>query len=874
MKRIKDCFLLCFLFYIFFFLSPLPGYGQSIEDLFIKLEKSFQAKDIPSYLNAFSPEIQDREKELVSISLNLWKMETLKFHKAYQGTPKGEDPNFFQHVYFQVLYQNSYSALIEVWKLELRKVANEWQIQKKEVTESVTSLYRIRIPSTRAERVSSITITHADIQLTFKDALIFYDNVPDLEIALIIIGKGQLFYSPSNQVEKHQLELAYKKGVLEDRLEDAFLRFSNSFFQNNIKIERGPLQETMPVTQEEYGHASSLFSRCYPRSFTIENSITGELLSFMPQGEQAVFDFKGKDVGRLTYIYSPYVEEEINLCSQDPDRIINLYSPQSEESEKRFIISFGPRFTIENYEIEVDFEPEKSYLSAVAKIEIRASIDSINRLKFNFNPELDILRISDKEGHELFFTLDKLRKMLYVYLLDFLPKDQSTSLEIYYRGVLKPPSLTTDVLPGISSQETEIIIPLKYDSFLFSQSSSWYPSASEQEYFKAHLKIIIPPEYTCIANGELIEQGTLKEIPQVAALDKLGNSFYVFETKYPVKYLSFIVGKMNRIQEIPSSPPLKLFISSDILSSRKWILEETLAIVQFYENLFGSFPYEKLNVIARAWKTGGGHSPASFIVLNEWSPRPKDEFFINASSPVNLSRWREYFIAHEIAHQWWGQAVTWESYHDIWLSEGLAQFSTVFYLRKKFGEQVFRDIIKKFSQWTEKKSKWGPISLGTRISYLDYEAFQALIYNKTTVVLNMLLEILGEEAFFSGVSDFFKTYKFRPARTRDFIQIMEKNSGKDLKAFFKGWFDRFTLPEVYISHSIQKLEGEFLLKFAIRQTKDVFIFPLWLRWKENGKEVRQKVFIDANSQEFGFWLKEKPAQIKVNPDKAVPGKFL
>jgi len=864
----------CFSLLIFFCLSlPLTS-GQTIDDMFAQLEKSFETKDIPAYLSVFSPETREKEKSLVSVSLNLWKMETIKFHKAYQGPLKDSDPNFFQHVLHQVLYQNSYSALIEIWKLELRKVGDKWQIQKKEVTESISSLYKIKIPLARAERVSSIKIEHVDIQLTFKDALLFYDNIPDMEIALVVIGKGHLFYSPSSSVEKHQLELAYKKDTIEDRLEYAFLRFSNSFFQNNIKIEKRPAGKTMPVTQAELERASSLYAKYYPRSFTIENSITGELLSFVPQGEQTVFDFKCEEAGMLTYIYSPFVEEEVNLCSYNPDRIINLYSPASEKNGKRFLVTFGSKFSVENCQIEVDFEPEKSYLSARAKIEVRAQIDSLNSLKFNFNPDLDILRIYDQEGHELFYTQDKIRKILYVYLLSYLPKEQSTSIEIYYRGVLRPPSLTTDVLPQASFEEKEVVIKPRYETYLFSQSAYWYPSSSEPDYFQAHLKIIVPPEYTCIANGEIIEQGKLTEIRRVVALEKMGSSFYVFKTKYPVKYISFIVGKLSKIQETSSSPPLQLFISSDVWSSRKWLLEESQAILQFYENLFGSFPYEKLDIITRVWKTGGGHSPASFIVLNEWPPRSKDGFLVPVNSPVDLSRWREYFIAHEIAHQWWGQAVSWASYHDIWLSEGLAQFSTVLYLKKKFGDRTFGNIIKKFSQWVEKKSKWGPITLGSRLSYLDYEAFQALIYNKTTIILNMLLEILGEEAFFNGLQGFFAAHKFRAARTSDFVQVMEKNSGKDLKSFFQGWFDLHTLPEIYVFNSVQKLEGEYLLKFVIRQAKNVFIFPLWLEWRESDKEVRQKVLVNEKNQEFEFRLKEKPSQIKINPDRAVPGKFL
>jgi aminopeptidase N len=246
---------------------------------------------------------------------------------------------------------------------------------------------------------------------------------------------------------------------------------------------------------------------------------------------------------------------------------------------------------------------------------------------------------------------------------------------------------------------------------------------------------------------------------------------------------------------------------------------------------------------------------------------------VNADSPVDLSRWKEYYIAHEIAHQWWGQAVTGATYHDQWVSEGLAQFAAVFYLKTKLGDRVFLNILKKFSQWTVKKSVRGPITLGSRLSYFDFMAFQAIVYNKTAVVLNLLRELLGDETFFQGLRQFYEIYKYRGVKTENFFRTMERVSGKNLQAFFKGWFESHLLPEVFAAHVLQKTDDAFVLKFRVNQTKDVFVFPLWLEWQEDGKTVRQMVVIDEKTKEFEFRTSVKPVKIKINPDKLVPGKF-
>jgi len=852
----------------------LPLGGQTVDDLFMRLQKSFGAKDLAAYASAFVPAIRDQESAVVSSFRDLWKMDSVIFHRANRGPDREGDPGIF----FQVFYQNAYSAMLEMWHVWLQKTDDQWQIQKKETIGNITTLYKISLPADRIERASFVEVRHQDIRITFEDAWIFYDNIPSLETALLVIGKGRIHFSPSNETEKHQLELRTKKNFLDDNLEFAFLRFADSFFQNNITIKKASPEKTPRLAQSESNWAYALFSKYYPNSFTVENSLTKEILSFIPQSDQVVFELKGQKTGEIAYVYSPFSDEEVNLIQRDPEQIINLYSPDEENAQgKRMFISFGEKFDIERCDLEVDFQPEKFYLSARARILASAQIDTVDNLKFNFSPKLDILRVFDQEGRELFYTQDKLRKLLYVYFINPLKKGTPATIEIFYRGTLEPPSQMLDVIAGSQYNPTITFTTPRFDTYLYSQSADWYPGPSEEDYFQASLKFSIPPGYLCVANGELTEQGKLDSIRRVAALDKVGNSLFGFETRFPVKYLSFIIGKFNVFSAgnggSPGSLNIEGFSSTEIGVPRKELPEEARDIVRKYEKWFGPYPYEKLSVIERLWSTSGGHSPASFVVLNERPRRPDDPIMMNPNSPVDLSRFREYFLAHEIAHQWWGQAVTWERYRDQWLSEGLAQFAAVQYLRAKLGERVYAGLIKKFSQWTERKSKWGPITLGSRLSYLDFTAYQAIIYDKSAVALNMLSDLLGEESFFKGLRGFFEKYKYRSARTANFIRSMEQASGRDLSQFFKGWFDSHLLPEVQVAHDSLKQGGDFVLRFKIHQIRDVFVFPLWLEWAENGKKIRQKVEVSQAAQEFEFRTTAKAVKIKINPDKFVPGNF-
>jgi aminopeptidase N len=271
--------------------------------------------------------------------------------------------------------------------------------------------------------------------------------------------------------------------------------------------------------------------------------------------------------------------------------------------------------------------------------------------------------------------------------------------------------------------------------------------------------------------------------------------------------------------------------------------------------------------------TSGGHSPASFIVLNEL-PKPREgSSFVNVDSPVDLSRWKEYFLAHEIAHQWWGQCVTWKNYQDQWISEGLAQFAALLYLKDKHGPKNFRLILKKISRWAEKKADWGAITLGARISYFDIKAYQAIVYNKSSLVLNMLKDMLGDELFFKGLTEFFSRFKFHAASTKDFFNVFQDATDKDLTTFFEKWFNSFLLPDAKISYSVDKVENQYILNINVAQHRGLFVFPLWIEWRENGSTEQRKILVEKMNQEYQFVLREKPGKVVFNPDRAVPGRI-
>jgi hypothetical protein len=868
-------------FWLLVSLAASPGLAASPQDLpdvqsfILGLQTDLQSQRYESYLQAYAPELREAQRDSLDLFFNRLKMDTVSLYLAKKGAVSSSEPT----VFVQAFYQNSYSALIETWQLTLAADGGGWKIKAKTVHGNVSQLYKIKIPADRVEKAESVEIDHVDIRLTFRNALVFYDNIPGLETAALIIGDGAVAFSPSDANESHQLVLMYKSPRLLDSISYAYVRCSPSFFERHVVIRKKPSPSAYEPSAGERALAASLFHKLSPRFFTIQTSLSPELLSFLPQGDEATFEFLGRKTGEMSYAYSAFADEEVILYNRTRGRFVNLYSPTAEKNKPRLVITLGEKLNIQSYDLELAFDPDELRLSARARITALARMDNLDAVKLKFNPALEILRVYDAQHRELFFTQDKVGRVLYVYLLEPVPRGQTAAIDVFYRGRLEPPAQFQDALALGQQSQTVIVASPRYETYFYSQAAVWYPAPSEDDFFTARLKIIVPPGYTAIANGRLLEKGTLNGLQRVTELDKVGSTYVVYETADPVKYLSFIVGRLSLQEEQADDPPISTYVASDVRWLRRNFLDDARRILAFYEEHFGPYPFENLRIVQRLWSTAGGHSPASFLVVNEL-PRRSDAMGAivplvpSPNSPADLSQWKDYFLAHEIAHQWWGQGVSAASYRDQWLSEGMAQFAAILYLRSKYQEDAFTAILKKFSKWTAKKSNWGPITLGSRLSYVDFEAYQAIIYDKAALVLNMLREMLGDETFFAGLKDFFSRYERGTATTGQFKAAMEKACGRDLQGFFEPWFYSHELPDVRVSRSVAHRASGFVLRLHVEQLGRPFVFPLWVSWRDAaGGSHREKLLVEQRSQEFQLRAPGEIRKVTLNPDKAVPGRI-
>lgn len=195
-------------------------------------------------------------------------------------------------------------------------------------------------------------------------------------------------------------------------------------------------------------------------------------------------------------------------------------------------------------------------------------------------------------------------------------------------------------------------------------------------------------------------------------------------------------------------------------------------ILAYYIDKVGPFAYEKLaNVQSKT--IFGGMENASCIFYYENSPGAKDI---------------EELMAHEIAHQWFGDAASEKSFAHLWLSEGFATYMTNVYLESKYGEDILKQRMSADRETALKfeKQRFTPV-VDTAVKDNFMQLLNANSYQKGGWFLHMLRHKLGEEPFWKGIRNYYSKYENSNANTEDFRAVMEQASGLDLQQFFKQW---------------------------------------------------------------------------------------
>ena len=223
-------------------------------------------------------------------------------------------------------------------------------------------------------------------------------------------------------------------------------------------------------------------------------------------------------------------------------------------------------------------------------------------------------------------------------------------------------------------------------------------------------------------------------------------------------------------------------------------------------------------------------------------------------------------MAHEIAHQWFGNACTEMDWPHLWLSEGFATYCTNLYIEEIKGKPAFEKQLEEDRSKVIRFSKLNKVPVIDTISQNLMSLLNANAYQKGSWILHMLRRKIGDDLFYKGIRSYYDTYRFSNATSDDFIKIMELTSGQDLSLFFDQWLRKSGHPKL----SIKTKSTNKNISIKIKQVQNsgvIFNCPIEIKYiySDDTFEIKT-VEITQLNQSFSFPISKKIKSIIIDPN--------
>ncbi len=275
-------------------------------------------------------------------------------------------------------------------------------------------------------------------------------------------------------------------------------------------------------------------------------------------------------------------------------------------------------------------------------------------------------------------------------------------------------------------------------------------------------------------------------------------------------------------------------------------------MVAYFNDLIAPFPYAKLAHVQASTRFGGMENVTAIFYPEHALAEGRDI---------------EVTVAHETAHQWFGDAVTESDWHHLWLSEGFATYFAALYFEAKDGVERFRQLMEEERQ--------GYVSSGVAgLPMVDpdqkdlFALLNANNYNKGAWVLHMLRGMLGDDAFFEGIRAYYAAHEHATALSADLRRAFEAASGTDLSGFFDRWVYEPGYPQYDVEWSWSAEKG--LAEVRIEQVQPsewgTFSIPLAVDFTTSTGTIRRRVPVDGRTTTATVEINAEPTSVVVDPD--------
>ena len=362
--------------------------------------------------------------------------------------------------------------------------------------------------------------------------------------------------------------------------------------------------------------------------------------------------------------------------------------------------------------------------------------------------------------------------------------------------------------------------------------------------------VTAPDHYKVVSNGLLLEESSL------------GNNtkFTHWKQSVPVSSWLFVLGVADfAVQYLDDfeGKSIQTWVYSKNREAGFYDFKEpTKKVLAFYSKYVGPYAYEKLANIQTPSVNGGMETSSAIFYGEDLVNGKGDERTRN-------------IVIHEIAHQWFGNAVTESTWDDAWLSEGFATFFTLLFIENEYSEAEYKKgIIKAKKSVFDMTVKMPDFSIIAPRTAEKEAVTTGLTYQKGAWVLHMLRDKMGEQNFQKGIQSYYKKFYNANATSDDFRVEMEKASGLDLKIFFKQWLYQPVNPKIDAIWTYDATSHKININLTQSQlTNFNFDIPIEIGYYTKDSKTPQLLKMNLNKKQLSqsFNVNGIPENIEVDP---------
>lgn len=729
----------------------------------------------------------------------------------------------------------------------------------------------------------------------------------------IFIGQGHFTLKPATGIDRNELSRRMKADQVEEDFSEVVFRFTNEQRMHFLRGSKGQVATPASAAavfgrwQEKVRTRRELpvgFSEYLLNGDEMENVDAEVLAALYNPAHPPFFDayirgVRYKDLrfffrargGAVPQLGSP---EEVALINHDPEGMEDgvwylshtlgehAAHTASSHEERRYVAA--RKFNIETVIGGND------HLTSVARIQFAPLVGGERVVKFGLLPNLRVTRVTGADRKDLFFVQEsrKADGSFYVILPEPMQTGEEYSVNVEYSG-------------------DRVITKAGNGSFYVRAREAWYPSLNDfNDKAVYDLTYKIPKRYKLISVGLLDKEWTE------------GNfAASHWTTAVPIAVAGFNFGDYHRVEladdvthyhisgyflpELPDS--LAPFRNSALagmspMSMTKYALEQTRAQMELCTYYFGRTPVDQIYITEQPdFNFGQSWPNLVYLPISAYIDSTQ-RWFLLGRIENSLTAFVQEVTPHEVAHQWWGHAVGWASYHDQWLSEGFAEFSAGLFLQQAVGKDWQKDYVQFWDRLRRRileKNQFGiapndagPLWLGERlVSPRTADAYQNVTYPKGAFVLGMMRSLMfsvqdRDKVFIEMMHDFVETHKNVPASTESFKAVAEKHMTKSMDLerngrldwFFKEWVYGTEIPRYSFEYELSPgANGKTKLHMKLTQSevneKFAMLIPVFGDFGKGMIRLGQLPIVGNSTKTYDVELPAQPKKVALNAYKEI-----